>query len=66
MEKLRNLIIENVAMFREAFPTRFYPSPDLISAISYDHPFTYFQVENEMKRWSMKGFLKQNSPTVTE
>lgn len=58
MEKLRNLIIENVAMFREAFPTRSCPSPDLISAISYDHPFTYGQVENEIEKMVHEGVLE--------
>lgn len=58
MEKLRNLIIENVSMFREAFPTRSCPSPDMISAISHDHPFTYGQVENEIEKLVHEGVLE--------
>jgi hypothetical protein len=57
MEKLRNLIIENVAIFNEAFPNRFCHSPDIISAISYDYKFTYGQVENEIEKMVHEGVL---------
>ena len=57
MEQLRNLIIENVSMFNEAFPNRFYYSPDIISAISYDYQFTYRQVENEIEKMVHEGVL---------
>ena len=57
MEQLRNLIIENVAMFNEAFPNRFCHSPDIISAISHDYQFTYRQVENEIEKMFHEGVL---------
>jgi hypothetical protein len=57
MEKLRNLIIRNVAIFNEAFPDRFCHSPDVISAISYDYKFTYGQVENEIEKMVHEGVL---------
>ncbi|KKG12058.1 hypothetical protein EO98_02980 [Methanosarcina sp. 2.H.T.1A.6] len=57
MEQLRNLIIENVAMFNKAFPDRFCHSPDVISAISYDYQFTYGQVENEIEKMVHEGVL---------
>ncbi|MCQ1537083.1 hypothetical protein FTO70_15665 [Methanosarcina sp. KYL-1] len=58
MEKLRSLIVENVSIFNEAFPNRFCPSPDVISAISHDHPFTYCQVENEIEKLVHEGVLE--------
>jgi hypothetical protein len=57
MEKLRNLILENVAIFNEAFPNRFCHSPDVISAISHDYKFTYGQVENEIEKMVHEGVL---------
>lgn len=57
MEKLRNLIIENVTIFNKAFPDRFCHSPDVISAISYDYKFTYGQVENEIEKMVHEGVL---------
>ena len=57
MEQLRNLIIENVAMFNEAFPNKFCHSPDIISAISHDYQFTYRQVENEIEKMVHEGVL---------
>ena len=57
MDKLRNLIVENVAMFNEAFPNKFCHSPDIISAISHDYQFTYRQVENEIEKMVHEGVL---------
>ena len=57
MEQLRNLIVENVAMFNEAFPNKFCHSPDIISAISHDYQFTYRQVENEIEKMVHEGVL---------
>lgn len=57
MEKLRNLIIENVAIFNRAFPDRFCHSEDVISSISYDYKFTYGQIENEIEKLVHEGVL---------
>jgi len=57
MEQLRNLIIENVSIFKAAFPNRFCHSPDVISAISNDYRFTYGQVENEIEKLIHEGVL---------
>lgn len=57
MEKIRNLIIENVAMFNEAFPNRFCHSPDVIFAILHDYQFTYGQIENEIEKMVHEGVL---------
>ena len=58
MEKIRNLIIENVAMFNGAFPDRFCHSRDIIFAISHDYKFTYGQIENEIEKMVHEGILK--------
>lgn len=57
MEKLRELILKNLAIFNEAFPDRFCHSPDVISAISHDYKFTYGQVENEIEKMVHEGIL---------
>jgi len=57
MEKLRKLIIENVAIFNRAFPDRFCHTPDVISAISHDYKFTYGQIENEIEKMVHEGVL---------
>ena len=57
MDKLRNLIIENVAIFNRAFPDRFYHSRDIIFAISHDYKFTYGQIENEIEKMVHEGIL---------
>lgn len=57
MEKIRNLIVENVAIFNKAFPNRFCHSPDIIFAISYDYKFTYGQIENEIEKMVHEGVL---------
>lgn len=57
MEKLRNLILENVTIFNSAFPNKFCHSPDVISAISHDYQFTYRQVENEIEKMVHEGVL---------
>lgn len=57
MEKLRNIIIENMTTFNRAFPDRFCHSPDVISAISHDYQFTYGQVENEIEKMVHEGVL---------
>jgi hypothetical protein len=57
MEKLRRLIIHNLATFNRAFPNRFCNTPDIISAISHDYKFTYGQVENEIEKMVHEGIL---------
>ncbi len=57
MEKIRDLIIENISIFNEAFPNRFCHSQDVISAISHDYHFTYGQVENEIEKMVHEGVL---------
>jgi hypothetical protein len=57
MEKIRNLIIENVSMFNRAFPDRFCQSRDIIFAISHDYKFTYGQIENEIEKMVHEGVL---------
>jgi hypothetical protein len=57
MEKIRNLIIENVSMFNRAFPDRFCHSRDVIFAISHDYKFTYGQIENEIEKMVHEGVL---------
>jgi hypothetical protein len=57
MDKLRNLIIKNVAIFNRAFPDRFCHSRDVIIAISYDYKFTYGQIENEIEKMVHEGVL---------
>ena len=57
MDKIRNLIIENIAMFNGAFPDRFCHSRDVIFAISHDYKFTYGQIENEIEKMVHEGVL---------
>jgi hypothetical protein len=57
MEKIRDLIIENISIFNEAFPNMFCHSQDVISAISHDYHFTYGQVENEIEKMVHEGVL---------
>lgn len=58
MEKLRNVILQNMTIFNGAFPDRFCHSPDVISAISHDYNFTYRQVENEIEKMVHEGVLE--------
>lgn len=58
MEQLRNAIVKNISIFNKAFPKKYCYIPDVIDAISYDHPFTYGQVENEIEKMVHEGILE--------
>jgi hypothetical protein len=57
MGEIRDLIIENLVIFNEVFPNRFYHSQDAISAILQDYHFTHGQVKHEIEKMVHEGVI---------